>query len=515
MSSYRQPNDGPDRRIQEERFRAVLPFVRHKEVKEYKPQQVTYTWNEWVTSTSTTVQVDENGDPQGEPERRQINEQKQRKVKLNVYAQTELEDVESFFTCFDYYQSQMRQWWEDIAQNQNNDATLLFDAFEHMLHGVAKTEWHDVLFNDTNVNGRTWRDFKTFVSNYILKKVARVPDAHQRQRRYMLETNMSSLNGFTIRDWMLRLQTMDRRLPYFLQSVDQLREVNPGANFANWWENATTGGRLSAHEMKEIILHRSPPWLLRKLEESDPTRAVRNGTVDDIVDHFDILERNRNLEHNRRHSARRVAGGRHGRNHYNNNNYQRIQGHSPGRYQRGYNSNQQYQQHAPQYQQPARGGRTHTYHQYRPRPMYQPSYNAQPNQGGRGGPRHFAPRAGGNGRGGFGRGGRFQPSGRQPQANPSQAFYYEEEQADNAPQDQNNANRSDEQGTQAQGNAYSEEQFHFEDQTEDELIDMWNNQFSLEENLFMDAQNLPDEMYYQDDEYYGEEGDGYYGEQYG
>lgn len=478
----------------------VIPYQRTQKSLDFAPTTTKFTYEEERTVTRVIRRKAADGTEQRSTE--ETTEDREKKVYLKVYSMKEAEDCEHFFEAFETLQHELRTQWKEIARAKANDARTLFNAMEAMLEGTASTEWKDVLNEDSTRTGRNWEDFKHFVSQYVTKKVVGQDDAYARQRQYMMERKMPY--GMEVRNWWLRMQTMNRYLPYFLSSMVELKKWFPTADFTNWWKD----GGLSAQELKHIVLTRVPTHWTNELAKADIGRTVRdNQTTDALIDYYAMLQR---VEHNRRGPTRNIGGRRFDntrgrvRSNYNNynerrydNNYGRV---SPGR------DNQRYYHHS--------GGRMITQQQqhYGGRAQY---------SGGRGGSTAFRGsgrfgvqqsgysfgRGGGYnnrafGRGGrFGRGGNYGQYGQRPaQAAQGTAFYQEQEQAQEQAHEQEEGAGQPTAATEG-GNEEADynEQFAEQDTTEEELIEQWN------ENLFMEAPQ--DLEYYEDDE-------GFYGEPY-
>ena len=349
--------------------------------------------------------------------------------------------------------------------------------------GTAATEWHDVLFEDKTKTGRTWEDFKKFVSTFITKKVLRQDDAYARQRQYMMERRMPF--GMEVNDWWLRMQTMNRYLPYFIPTMEKLKKWYPNADFQKWWVE----GGLSQQELKSIVTQRVPNKWAREFERVDVSHNMQDEkTTDELIDYFATLQRQERVPGGP--TARRAGQRVVSRNNYQypniygrvgpQNMYGRV---GPGRV------NPNLHGRVGSYN-PA--GRLQTYYNYRPRAPIYPGYE----QG-----RFTRTFSGRGGRSGVQQTGRFGQRGfqgqqqgerqQQQQQNQSTAFYQEQQQ---------NVQETPQVETVPLDEAEEDEQFAFQGEDEDELIDRWNQAMMMEdENLFMEAE----------DEY-----DGYYGEEY-
>jgi len=389
--------------------------------------------------------------------------------------------------------------YKEASSAKAKDASILFRAMEKTLEGTALTEWHDVINEEA---GRTWESFKNLVSTFICKKVIMQEDAYYRQQQYLMERRMPL--GMDVHEWWLRMQTINRYLPYFFPTQEKLKKWFPTANWKDWWNL----GGLSEQELKSIITTRLPQSWIQELERVDVGRRMRDDqTTDALVDYFGTLQR---LEQSNRKPISRIAGGQ---------CYGRGRGGRIGPYY----YQQQYGSAYPGRGSPYQSGRERPY-QYTPAmnrgsvnprgSVYPPnnysavnSQRAHPSSG-RGGTTTPFRRAGQPGAQqagrSFQRGSQGQQQGMRHYQQPNQPMAYYQEQEDvQDPQEP-------EDDAVAEETAAENEQFEFGEATEEELIDRWNEQmmaYATDENLFMEAE----EQSFYDAE---EEEDGYYGEQY-
>lgn len=472
----------------------VIPYIRKKKCVEFKPDTTKFTWEQERVSTKVVVLTDEAGKKTTRQE--ELTETKEMKVTLLTYGQTESEDCEHFFEAFQTMKHELEQVYKDTSKAKTNDASVLFRAFEKMVVGTAATEWHDVLLEDAKKTGRSWADFKQFVSTFITKKVLRQDDAYARQRQYMMERRMP--HGMEVKEWWLRMQTMNRYLPYFMPSMDKLKKWFPNADFTNWWVD----GGLSQQELKSIVTQRVPSNWAREFERVDVGHNLRDEkTTDELIDYFATLQRQERVPGGptTRKGGQRVDARR---NYQYNNLYGRA---SPGRVSPNMQGRVWPMQQGRVWPLPA--GRLQTYYNYRPRALYPGQQQQQ--QGGRGGTTT-------SGRSNFGRSGRsgVQQSGRfgqrnqgfqgqqqgerqySPQrTNPSTAYYQDEQDQDVQEMPYVETVPPDE--------AEADEQFAYQGEDEEELINRWNQaMYADDENLFMDAEESFEEY---DEGYYGEE----------
>ena len=221
-----------------------------------------------------------------------------RKVTLKTYSHSSEEDCEHFFEALERLQKELEDEWTEAKKNKTNDATHLFAAFEHMLTGTANSEWHDVLGSETS---RTWETFKAKVAEFICTRVL-PEDAYNRQVTYMQERVKPM--ALTAKQWWLRMQTMNRYLPYFIINMEALKRENPTADFKSWW----TSGGLSEAELKRTIIIKVPGDWQDKLRINDVGHDYRDKkSINDLIDYYTTLE---SLERGKRERARRTPRGR-------------------------------------------------------------------------------------------------------------------------------------------------------------------------------------------------------------
>jgi len=144
---------------------AVIPFKRDKKYEEHKPPTVKMKYT----------------DPNDPDEKIEFY--------IKTYSATENEDAEAFLDMFMDFRENMetKNMWDDNA-TQTTDASRLFLHFKIVLRGTAKNDWLDVL-NENQPHGETWKDWKTLVPKFILKKVL-PQNAYAKQKRYIEERSM-------------------------------------------------------------------------------------------------------------------------------------------------------------------------------------------------------------------------------------------------------------------------------------------------------------------------------------
>jgi len=203
------------------------------------------------------------------------------KVTLKCYGASSKEDRESFFEAFDRLQKALEPEWTEATKAKDRDATVLFDALDELLIGVANSDWKVVLGTETK---RTWETFKEKVAKYICTKVL-PPNAYDEQVLYLRER--AKPMSLSATEWNDRLETLSRYLPYFFESVDALKNEHTTATFTDWWKLGTLGEA----ERRRIILHKAPtPWF-NKLDDVDVGHQIMHAdTPDHIVNYFSRLE---------------------------------------------------------------------------------------------------------------------------------------------------------------------------------------------------------------------------------
>ena len=481
---------------------APIAYIRQKG--DYKLEDTKFSYEHEVESVRATTKVLKLPDERTETEvsNETVKSMHTRKVTLKVYSHSNQEDCEHFFECFEKLQKELDEEWLASSQAKDKDATVLFKAFEHMLNGVATSEWHDVLQNETD---RTWETFKILVSIFISTKILK-ENAYDAQVRYMQERGKpKQLNA---KDWWLRMQAMNCYLPYFMKNMDMLKRQAPTANFKDWWNK---GGSLSDTELRRIVTSKAPEvWQIR-LSETDIGHEYRdNKPTSELVEYFTTLEaleqrrnrmrgrigqtrNNNNRQYNSRGSGRFANTGRTGRS----NNPRRFNSYgssSGSRY--GTSFVNRYGSVDPRYQ-PRRQEFNNTSQGNTQGSRNNPQLHQ--NQGGRTGTstsgRHSGRFAGQrNARGGFQQGGRFQGQqfhSRYQRPSGGQAYFQEDEESQNDDFEHYNVQEEAEECKE------TEEAM----MTEDQWIDAWN------ESLYVDAPDDEETEDFGEEAYYGEEED--------
>lgn len=113
----------------------------------------------------------------------------------------------------------------------------------------------------------------------------------------------------TSHDWWLRMQTMNRRLIYFFETVEDLKLHRASATFKDWWkEDSESNGMLTATTLKTIVVTKCPPKFRRRLKESDiGSRYTKQEDTERLIEYFTTQE---TLEREQIGSARVTPRGR-------------------------------------------------------------------------------------------------------------------------------------------------------------------------------------------------------------
>jgi hypothetical protein len=119
-----------------------MPYIRCKNVVDFKPMETKFVFDREVTSTKITTResIDEEASVLRETIEDTVTEIGPHKVTLYVYERSEKKDCEHFFEAFNHMQDEIRVEYNAASQNQSNDATIVFSAMDSMLGGNAKTE---------------------------------------------------------------------------------------------------------------------------------------------------------------------------------------------------------------------------------------------------------------------------------------------------------------------------------------------------------------------------------------
>jgi hypothetical protein len=229
-------------KVGEETMDCVIPYERKIKCIEFKGETTKFVYEREMVSKKKIIQKTRTGVTTETTE--EIKEDKTKKITMKTYGQTNEEDCEHFFESFEKLQRELHTEWEKSSANKVNDAQILFDAFDQMLTGTASSEWHDVLASN---NKRDWEAFKCLVSQYITTKVLS-EDAYTRQVTYMQERKKPFNMG--VKEWWLRMQTMDRYLKYFFPNFSSLKRWFPSTDFNGWWNE----GGLTEQEKKRIVV---------------------------------------------------------------------------------------------------------------------------------------------------------------------------------------------------------------------------------------------------------------------
>ena len=450
--------------VGEESMDTVIPYERKKKCMEYKGETTKFSYEKEVISTKKTATKDKGVKVERVEE---ITEEKVRKVTLKTYGQGSEEDCEHFFCAFEQLQRELHEEWDAAISGKKKDARVLFHAFDQMLTGTASSEWHDIL---VGTNKRDFDTFKVLVARYITTKVL-PEDAYTRQVTYMQERRKPY--GMEVKEWWLRMQTIDRYLRYFFPNVESLQRWVPSAELKDLW---MVGG-LGEQEKKRIVMTKVPQKWQEKLREADVGHKYRDTLkTDDIVDYFTSTCEQVEKKMRVKQQPRQVQG-------RESPNLRRVSQYYPGRVRSVVQGPaRSYQGPVRPYQGPAR---PHASGRVSPNSAYS-NYNYYGSyQGGRIG---YSTNAGGRTGGRISRppqrfpqGHVKQIGGRYTPAQPAEAYYH----APIATQEQ--------------------EEVEEEEEVEQELIEQWN------ENLFLEAPAEVDDEGYEYDE--GQVEDLFYGDE--
>ena len=480
----------------------VLPYQRLKRFHDFEPETTKYAFEQEERSERNTTRVTDGKTVTFKETQVSTTE---KKVILKVYSQSADEDIEHFFEAFTHMQRELAKQMPSITKAKVNNAQLLFGAMEKLLDGTALTKWNDILLQTQPANGTRnydWEDFKKTTAAYITKKV--LPhNAYAIQCRYMDQRPMP--RGMQVDEWWARMQTLNRYLPYFIGSMEELKRVtdNGSATFADWWKL----GLLGPHRLNTIVLSKVPNQWIVQLEKNDVSADYqRNTDTDTLVEYFGTLQRHERMLNQRKQpiqlrAARRAPAPGRAYNHmFGSQNDPRRQG--------TYNNyrNRSYQ-----------AGRQPVYYRDQRFPNNRPYYRNNGNS--RGGGRNGPPQ-----RNGYQQQQRQGQGQYQRQTQPSNAYYAEEQQQ----QEQNFAiaeqyQTETEYQEQQPAQEATEEGFYGEEQ-EEQLIDEWNAYMSLEQPQpcyvlqYNTQSHVQEEQFYMSDDgqfqEYTEPEDVAYGDQY-
>ena len=386
-----------------------------------------------------------------------------KKVNLKQFGRTAEEDYEHYFEAFEQFQVEMgkHEVWTNTL-SKNTDVKVLFQGFDSMLTGNARTDWHDVTGGPIPTI-TTWEEFKKKVTQYVQTKLL-PPGAYDTQVRYMRESMKPK--ELTMQEYFQRIRTLNRYLAYFI-TLDELKIINPNTTFTDWWKKGT----LSDYELKTVIRDRVPGHWQNQLElQAATTGGFARMDLTTVIEIYETCERQEKAAQARQErqgtKGRRLFRGGRDYNHRSRGDFQPRMDPSRG----GYRQYQQNQRNPVAYA--GRGGQAlqrapNTNNNYQKRGPYQAG-RYQGNKSGR-----FTPRQGG-------------APNRAPQSQtPSQTQYVQEQEEEHYYQ--------------------VDELVQEEEDPQETLINEWN------ENLWIEADaSQPQEQGHFQGEYYEEEA--YYGD---
>jgi len=146
-----------------------------------------------------------------------------------------------------------------------------------VLKDAAKTDWFDAL-EECEPHGTTWKDWKTILSYYIVKKI--LPEnAYRKQVRYMEQRFMPA--GMSFKDYTKRLSHSNLYLPFMLMR-DMMEEVSDGEYKA--LKQLWVYGLLRKNKQKEIYLTKTPKhWI----DDLDKSALGKSAELSKIVEYFE------------------------------------------------------------------------------------------------------------------------------------------------------------------------------------------------------------------------------------
>ena len=275
---------------------APMPFVR--KCPSYKVDTVEFEFERTKQVEETIIKRDKKGDIVEESTVVKTSK-KDVKVTLKTWGKSANEDTDHFFEALETLKKELEVEWEAASAAKNRDASLLFRGFRKMCIGTAATDWNDIVGTESQ---RDWEMWKTMVAKYINTKVLPA-DAYNQQHNYLTErTKPMKLDA---EQWYARYQTINNRLPYFIQSMEQLKTEFPTADFTRWWVD----GSLSEAAMKRAILNKIPnEWnkLLRRNDianqqrDTQPLQKLMEWFAGIELDEATDRERAKNKERNTR-----------------------------------------------------------------------------------------------------------------------------------------------------------------------------------------------------------------------
>ena len=223
----------------------IPSIVPYKRTTHAKTGTVKYTYMEEYTKT-----IKETSKVQGQPGEtvttKEITEWKEKSVILKKFAQSMDEDVEDLFELI--LQLIQELPWATISAAKGNEATILFQAMDHCLISTALANWKTVVGEEKS---RTWETYKILLAAFICTKVLS-EDAYDIQVAYMQTRLKPSFLSF--KEWLLRLQTMNRYLPFMYATLKDLKSRDSTCIWTDWFVK----GGLSDTQIKDIIIQRMP-----------------------------------------------------------------------------------------------------------------------------------------------------------------------------------------------------------------------------------------------------------------
>ena len=181
------------------------------------------------------------------------DDERERKVTIRTFGDTEYEDAESFFLFLEDFEKEMTRFkkWDKDA-NHNADVTELFTQFDQCLRHSAQTDWYDVLGGPVPT-GTSWQEWKESLSQYIMEKI--LPEnAYRKQRRYM--EHRKKPKALSLDVWWRRVKTLSHYLRFFVDK-DTMEEYSGGVH-KRWKDLWVNFGPFNQYELNNIMVDNVP-----------------------------------------------------------------------------------------------------------------------------------------------------------------------------------------------------------------------------------------------------------------
>jgi hypothetical protein len=220
------------------------------------------------------------------------------KVELLNYSGSENEDAEHFVEAFEHFIKTMNMLglWPERETDRNTQVPSLFNTFGEVLTGNATQDWYEIIGGPTPTE-TTWMDFKNKVLLFCIKKVFSKVNPYQTQVDYMMKRPKPSTLKF--REWVKRLKTLNRMLPYMLDRPT-LERVTSGRLKA--YKDVWHEGAFSQAQLIHIILTHSPKGWVREFESAGLSEAKVD--LEELEEYMEGAE-SREIAKNREQQLRR------------------------------------------------------------------------------------------------------------------------------------------------------------------------------------------------------------------